>query len=65
MSANDLTIAQALRDPLIRQMLKADKVARSDFATLLWEAADRARNAASASCAIAPPATMTGDEQAA
>jgi hypothetical protein len=30
MSANDLTISQVLRDPLIRQMLKADKLVRSD-----------------------------------
>ncbi|AVA23242.1 hypothetical protein NXC24_CH03629 [Rhizobium sp. NXC24] len=42
-----MTISEVLRDPMIRQMLRADRVSLSDFAKLLEKTA-RARNAASA-----------------
>lgn len=36
---NDMTMAEVLRDPLIRQMLRADGISLSDFASLLQNAA--------------------------
>ncbi|MDE1995980.1 MAG: hypothetical protein KGI75_26010 [Rhizobiaceae bacterium] len=40
----DLTMSQVLKDPLIRQMLRADQVSLGEFAMLLEKAAaDRAR----------------------
>lgn len=41
---NDMTMAEVLRDPLIRQMLRADGVSLSDFACLLKDVA-RQKNA--------------------
>lgn len=41
---NDMTMAEVLRDPLIRQMLRADGISLSDFASLLQNAA-RQKNA--------------------
>jgi hypothetical protein len=40
---HDLTLSEVLKDPLIRQMLRADKVSLSEFAVLLDRAA-RARS---------------------
>lgn len=40
----DMTISEVLRDPLIRQMLRADKVSLGTFAALLENAALRKRN---------------------
>jgi hypothetical protein len=42
-----MTISEVLRDPMIRQMLRADRVSLSEFAKLLEKTA-RGRNAASA-----------------
>ena len=40
----DLTMSQVLKDPLIRQMLRADQVSLGEFAMLLEKAAaERAR----------------------
>ncbi|MFB9948936.1 hypothetical protein ACFFP0_08760 [Rhizobium puerariae] len=51
----EFTIPQILRDPLIRQMLKADGMPLSDFALLLRETAVRTRNEPASSTAIAQP----------
>jgi len=37
----ELTISDALRDPIIREVLRADGMSLSDFAMLLQEAARR------------------------
>ncbi|KRB54967.1 hypothetical protein ASE04_29195 [Rhizobium sp. Root708] len=37
----DLTISQVLKDPLIRQMLRADRVSLGDFEKLLEAAASK------------------------
>ncbi|MDR6671270.1 hypothetical protein [Rhizobium sp. 1399] len=37
----DLTMSEVLKDPLIRQVLRADRVTLGDFAKLLEEAASR------------------------
>lgn len=39
----DLTLHQAIQDPLIAQMRKADGVCMEDFATFLMKAADHYR----------------------
>jgi len=41
-----MTMSEVLRDPVIRQMLRADRVSLSEFAKLLEKTA-RARNAVS------------------
>ncbi|MBB4568181.1 hypothetical protein [Rhizobium leucaenae] len=46
MQNNEMTMSEVLRDPMIRQMLRADRVSLSDFARLLKKTA-RARHAAS------------------
>ena len=43
MHATELTMSEMLRDPMIRLMLRADRVPLGDFAKLLEEAAN-ARN---------------------
>ncbi len=43
MHATELTMSEMLRDPMIRLMLRADRVPLGDFAKLLEEAAS-ARN---------------------
>lgn len=53
MAVSEFTVAQVLRDPLIRQMLMADKIALSDFAALLREAACRSRNGSARSIVLA------------
>jgi hypothetical protein len=42
----EMTMSEVLRDPVIRQMLRADRVSLSEFAKLLEKTA-RARNAVS------------------
>lgn len=44
MSDKELTIAMALRDPIIRQVLNADKIPLSEFASLLHDASARMSN---------------------
>jgi hypothetical protein len=51
----DMTMAEVLRDPMIRQMLRADGVSLSDFAVLLDDAAKR-RNLPRHQAALAIPA---------
>ena len=46
MQNSEMTMSEVLRDPVIRQMLRADRVSLSEFAKLLEKTA-RARNAAS------------------
>lgn len=41
---DDMTMTEVLRDPMIRQMLRADGVSLTDFAVLLDEAAKRRFN---------------------
>lgn len=38
---DDMTMTEVLRDPMIRQMLRADGVSLTDFAVLLDDAAKR------------------------
>ncbi|WFU08506.1 hypothetical protein QA646_14560 [Rhizobium sp. CB3090] len=53
MQNNEMTMSEVLRDPMIRQMLRADRVSLSDFAMLLKKTA-RARHAASATESVVP-----------
>lgn len=54
---HEMTASEMLKDPLIRQMLRADKISLAHFATLLDNAARRqARRAGEAGPAI--PAAM-------
>ncbi|MGM4982601.1 MULTISPECIES: hypothetical protein [Rhizobium] len=46
MQNGEMTMSEVLRDPVIRQMLRADRVSLSEFAKLLEKTA-RARNAVS------------------
>lgn len=46
MQNSEMTMSEALRDPMIRQLLRADRVSLSEFAELL-ETTARARNAVS------------------
>lgn len=41
MSGAEITISEALRDPMIRLVLRADRVSLEDFAKLLKDAAIR------------------------
>ncbi|NKJ38220.1 hypothetical protein [Rhizobium sp. SG570] len=43
MQNSEMTMSEVLRDPVIRQMLRADRVSLSEFAKLLEKTA-RARN---------------------
>ncbi|PZM14362.1 hypothetical protein [Rhizobium tubonense] len=45
MHTNEMTMSEVLRDPMIRQMLRADRVPLGEFAKLLERTA-RARNEA-------------------
>ncbi|WP_271025386.1 hypothetical protein [Rhizobium sp. RCAM05973] len=45
MQNSEMTMSEVLRDPVIRQMLRADRVSLSEFAKLLEKTA-RARHAA-------------------
>lgn len=44
MAHNDMTIADVLKDPLIRQMMRADRIKLSAMKNLLEDAAQRQRN---------------------
>ncbi|MEF0942097.1 hypothetical protein [Rhizobium sp. BR 362] len=60
MQNNEMTMSEVLRDPMIRQMLRADRVSLSEFARLLKKTA-RARHAASAeerAIPLVPPALI-------
>lgn len=46
MQNSEMTMSEVLRDPVIRQMLRADRVSLSEFAKLLEKTA-RARHAVS------------------
>ncbi|ATN37380.1 hypothetical protein ACO34A_26805 (plasmid) [Rhizobium sp. ACO-34A] len=68
MSDAEFTISRILRDPLIRQMLKADHIQLSDFAQLLREIAFRLGNDPKPSTAISRPRLSScreGDRSAA
>ena len=51
---NELTMTEALKDPLIRLMLRADKVSLGEFASILETAATR-RNRQHATSGRAEP----------
>ena len=53
MQNNEMTMSEVLRDPMIRQMLRADRVSLSEFAKLLEKTA-RARNAVSTELSAIP-----------
>lgn len=53
MNNTDLTMSEALRDPMIRLMLRADRVPLGEFANLLQKAAED-RNRAAAGEAVHP-----------
>lgn len=55
MSDTELTIARILRDPLIRQVLRADRTSLFDFARLLRENAIRIRGASTSPRLIVQP----------
>lgn len=46
MTGKELTISEVLHDPMIRLMLRADRISLGDFAKLLEEAANARRQAA-------------------
>jgi hypothetical protein len=48
MTQRDLTIAEVLKDPLIRQVMRADRISVTRMANLLQEAARRQERALSA-----------------
>ena len=54
MSKTELTMSEALRDPMIRLMLRADRVPLGDFAKLLEKAALN-RNKAAATAVVYLP----------
>lgn len=58
----DMTISEVLRDPLIRQMLRADKVSLGDFATLLEDAASRRADSFSVMRPARPARMLTAME---
>ncbi len=45
MTHRDLTIAEVLKDPLIRQVMRADRISVTGMATLLQDAARRQERA--------------------
>ncbi len=45
MTHRDMTIADILKDPLIRQMMRADRMSLSGMRALLQDAARRQKNA--------------------
>lgn len=45
MSHEDLSLIEVLRDPLIRQVMRADRVSLQDMAGLLADASQRLKNA--------------------
>ena len=51
----DMTMPEVLSDPLIRQLMRADRVSLHAFTTLLREAAERAEEQAERKVAIAGP----------
>jgi hypothetical protein len=52
----DMTMSEMLRDPMIRQMLRADGVSLSDFAVMLDDAARLSnKNACDSKLAIPAP----------
>lgn len=55
MSDTEFTISRILRDPLIRQILRADRTSLSDFALLLRDSAHRMRSASAFSRLIMQP----------
>ena len=51
MTQRDLTIAEVLKDPLIRQVMRADRISVTRMAELLQDAARRQERALSANLA--------------
>ncbi|NTF09534.1 hypothetical protein G6L37_28925 [Agrobacterium rubi] len=61
---HDMTMSEALKDPLIRKMLRADKVSLRMFATLLETAAkERTRNLVAKSLEKCALPTMSAEKQ--
>ena len=60
----DMTMSEVLKDPLIRQMLRADKVSLGTFAKLLENAAnERGRNVAARSWATCAPSAVSAGKE--
>lgn len=60
----DMTMSEMLRDPMIRQMLRADGVSLSDFAVLLDDAARQSNRAGRESALVIPAAHIVGQNAA-
>ncbi len=60
---NEMTASDMLRDPLIRQMLRADRISLASFATLLDTASRRQASRAVENAAPRPtaPEARTGE----
>ncbi|MCJ9720095.1 hypothetical protein MOV66_02405 [Agrobacterium sp. SHOUNA12C] len=60
----DMTMSEVLKDPLVRQMLRADKVSLGTFAKLLENAAnERGRNLAARSWAVCALSTVSAGKE--
>ncbi len=64
MTQRDLTIAEVLKDPLIRQVMRADRISVTGMATLLQDAARRQERALSVNLAPIAHAASSSMPQA-
>ncbi len=64
MTQRDLTIAEVLKDPLIRQVMRADRISVTGMATLLQDAARRQERALSVNLAPIARAASSSMPQA-
>ncbi|GES43951.1 hypothetical protein RsS62_32030 [Rhizobium dioscoreae] len=64
MTQRDLTIAEVLKDPLIRQVMRADRISVTRMADLLQDAARRQERALSANLASIAHAAIRSVSQA-
>lgn len=58
MTHRDLTIAEVLKDPLIRQIMKADRISIAGMTNLLKDAAQKQQRALASR--LAPMANVSG-----
>ncbi|NLS00953.1 hypothetical protein HGP17_29335 [Rhizobium sp. P38BS-XIX] len=58
MTHRDLTIAEVLKDPLIRQIMKADRISIAGMANLLKDAAQKQQRTLASR--LAPMANVSG-----
>ncbi|MBB4956038.1 hypothetical protein H4S14_004081 [Agrobacterium vitis] len=60
----DMTMSEMLRDPMIRQMLRADGVSLSDFAVMLDDAARQSNKAGREAALVIPAAHIVAQSTA-